>query len=259
MSDIGDPRIELAIDDGVALIHINRPEKQNALDANMIAALERTARLIDTTVAVRAAIITGAGQKSFCAGGDIGAWSKESAQDFALQWIRLGHRAFDALSRLRVPLIAALNGSVLGGGMELAVTADYRIAEEHAVFGLPETGLGVIPGWSGTQRVARRFGSQIARRMAVFGETFTAPDAQRLGLCDAVVAKGGAVPAARAMCEKLKTRSSVATQVTKALINAADGEDREAALEMAASLGIAATPELMEGLAAFREKRKPRF
>ncbi len=259
MLDTGDTRIALAIEGTLATICINRPEKLNALDVQMIAALERAARIIDTQAAVRAAIITGAGEKSFCAGGDISAWSQLPPEEFALQWIRLGHRAFDALARLRVPLIAALNGHVLGGGMEIAVTADYRIAEEHVTFGLPETGLGIIPGWSGTQRVARRFGAQVARRMAVFGEVFSANNAVTLGIADCVVAKGTALQAAQDLAAKLSTRGTTATQIAKALINAAEGEDVEAALEVAASLGIAATAELREGLAAFREKRMPKF
>ena len=104
--------------------------------------------------------------------------------------MRHGHRAFDALARLRVPLIAALNGHTLGGGLELAATADFRIAEAHVKLGSPETGLGIIPGWSGTQRTVRRFGSQTVRRMALLGEIFTAEEALQLGIVDRVVAKG---------------------------------------------------------------------
>ena len=135
----------------------------------MVLALELAAHLIDGMQNIRAAIITGQGEKSFCAGGDIEAWSKWSPENFGQAWVRHGHRAFDALARLRVPLIAALNGHTLGGGLELAATADFRIAESHVKLGSPETGLGIIPGWSGTQRTVRRFGSQTVRRMALLG------------------------------------------------------------------------------------------
>ncbi len=138
MLETGDRRIRLDIDDHVAVLKVDRPEKLNALDYDMVLALERAAHLIETAPQVRAAIITGAGEKSFCAGGDIEAWSAWSPQDFGMAWVRHGHRAFDALARLRQPLVAVLNGHTLGGGLELAATADYRIAEEHVKLGQPE-------------------------------------------------------------------------------------------------------------------------
>jgi enoyl-CoA hydratase len=259
MIDTGDKRIELRMTGRIATILINRPDKLNALDFPMIEALENAAHLIEANPDVRAAIITGGGEKSFCAGGDIDAWSEFTPQEFAFRWIRLGHRAFDALARLRVPLIAALNGHTLGGGLEVAATADMRIAEEHAKFGLPETGIGIIPGWSGTQRMVRRFGVQLTKRMALFGDILTASAANSAGLVDAVVAKGQSLEAARAQAERLITRGPLATQIAKLLINAAEGEEREAALETAASLAAAESAELQTGVAAFREKRKPEF
>ena len=176
-----------------------------------------------------------------------------------MSWVRHGHRAFDALARLRQPLIAALNGHALGGGLELAATADFRIAEDHVKLGSPETGLGIIPGWSGTQRTVRRFGSQLVRRMAVLGEVFTAAEALSLGLVDAIAAKGQSLEAARDMAARIAVRSPSATQATKMLINAAEGEESERVLEAIAGTMAAASADLKEGVAAFREKRKPRF
>jgi enoyl-CoA hydratase len=117
MHDTGDKRITLTSEGTTAVITVNRPEKLNALDYDMILALERAAILADNLKEARAVIITGAGEKSFCAGGDIEAWSSWSAEDFAMKWVRQGHRAFDALARIRHPLIAALNGHCLGGGV----------------------------------------------------------------------------------------------------------------------------------------------
>jgi enoyl-CoA hydratase/carnithine racemase len=259
MIETGDTRIQLQRDGSVAIITLARPEKLNALDYDMILALERTAHIIDADLEARVAIITGAGERSFCAGGDITSWSGMPPEEFALKWIRHGHRAFDALARLRIPLIAALNGHTLGGGLELAATADMRIAEDHIRLGLPETGLGIIPGWSGTQRLARRFGAQLARRMAVMGETFDAAQALAAGLVDRVAAKGEALAAARQAAAEVLRRGPLATQATKMLLNAAEGEERERALEAVASLAAASSAELREGVAAFREKRKPRF
>ncbi len=259
MIDTGDSRIRLETEGHLAIITLARPEKLNALDYEMVLALERAAHLIDGTPGVRAAIITGEGEKSFCAGGDIEAWSKWAPQDFGMAWVRHGHRAFDALARLRQPLVAALNGHTLGGGLELAATADFRIAGEHVKLGSPETGLGIIPGWSGTQRTVRRFGSQIVRRMALLGEIFTAAEAKSHGLVDAVVPRGQTLAAARDMAARLTSRGPAATQATKMLINAAEGEDVERTLEALAGIAAAGSADLHEGIAAFRDKRKPVF
>ncbi|MFO1121993.1 MAG: enoyl-CoA hydratase/isomerase family protein [Hyphomicrobiales bacterium] len=259
MADTGDDRIRLDRQGQVALLTLARPDKLNALDDRMVAALERAAALIESWQDVRVAIITGEGDRSFCAGGDIEAWSARSAEDFAMAWVRHGHRAFDALARLRQPLIAALNGHTLGGGLELAATADFRVAEEHVKLGSPETGLGIIPGWSGTQRALRRFGAQTVRRMALLGEVFAAPDALALGLVDLVMPKGQSLAAARDMADRMARRGPFATQATKMLVNAAEGEETSRILEALAGGMAAASAELKEGLAAFREKRKPAF
>lgn len=259
MIETGDSRIELSVDGHIATIRINRPDKLNALDYGMVQALERAAVLADNENDVRAVIIAGTGEKSFCAGGDIEAWSGWPPEDFAMKWVRLGHRAFDALARLRHPLIAAVNGHCLGGGLELAVTADFRIAEEHVKFGQPESGLGIIAGWSGTQRAVRRFGIQVVRRMALAGEIFTAEQALALGLADKVVGKGASFTAARAMAEQIAARSPQATRLTKLMLNMAEGEEREAAAEALGGYIAASSSDLAAGLDAFRNKRKPTF
>lgn len=259
MTDTGDSRIALKIADRIATITINRPEKLNALDFEMIQALERAAHIIDADHEVRVAIITGAGEKSFCAGGDIAAWAGLTPEQFALQWIRQGHRAFDALARLRQPLIAALNGQTLGGGFEVAITADLRVAEEHVKLGLPETGLGILPGWSGTQRATRRFGSQTVRRMAVFGEIFTAGQGLALGIVDHVVPKGQSLAVANEIAQSLMQRGTLSTQAAKMLVNAAEGEESDRVIDALSSLAVAGSTELKEGVSAFTEKRKPRF
>ena len=205
---------------------------------------------------VRVAIITGAGDRAFCAGGDVNEWSKVTPEDFGLQWVRVGHRAFDALTRLRQPLIAALNGHTLGGGLELAACADFRVGEEHIKIGLPETGIGIIPGWSGTQRCVKRFGSQIVRRMSVLGEMLTAEQALASGVIDRVTPKGGSFAAANEMAAQIIARSGFATSAAKMMINAADGEDERRTLEALAGIGAAQSNELKLGLANFRNKVK---
>ena len=251
-------RIELSVDGAVAHLRLNRPDKLNALDADMVEELALRCREIERHADIRVVILSGEG-KAFCAGGDIEAWSSESPENFGRHWVRDGHAAFDALARLRQPVIAVLDGHALGGGLELAGCADYRIAEEQVKIGQPETGLGIIPGWSGTQRAVRRFGAQLVRRMAVFGDVFTAKEALAHGLVDRVVATGDAMKAADEVAEAVLKRGPRATELAKMMINAAEGEERERIVEAMAGALAAGTEELQEGLAAFRGKRAPDF
>jgi enoyl-CoA hydratase/carnithine racemase len=255
---MSDPRLDLVIEDGVATLIIKRPDKLNALDADMVDSLLPLCRQIERSDAF-VVILTGEGDKSFCAGGDIAAWSPQSADEFARHWVRDGHTAFDALARLSQPVIAVLNGHCFGGGIELAACADYRIAESHVKLGQPESALGIVPGWSGTQRAVRRFGQQLVRRMAIFGDVFTAEEALQLGLVDRVVAKGEGLNAADEHVERMRGRSPRATELVKMMINAAEGEDRERVIEAFAGNLSASSNDLKEGIAAFREKRKPIF
>lgn len=249
--------VALEIDGPVAHIVLDRPEKLNALDQAMVAALFERCREVERSAA-RVVILSGRG-KAFCAGGDIDAWSEEPPAAFGRHWVRGGHDTFDALARLSLPLIAVIDGHALGGGLELAACADLRIAEKHVKIGLPETGLGVIPGWSGTQRAVRRFGAPAVRRMALFGEIFSAEEALALGIVDEVVETGEAMAAAKAAAERVLTRSPIATELTKMAIAVAEGEETERVVEAFAGTLAAASPELAEGLAAFRQKRKPDF
>lgn len=251
-------RIRLTVEGQIGHLAISRPEKLNALDAEMVGDLLSLCHEIEHHPDIRVVILTGEG-KAFCAGGDIAAWSGETPAAFGRHWVRDGHAAFDALARLRQPVIAVLNGHALGGGLELAACADYRIAEAHVKLGQPETGLGIIPGWSGTQRAVRRFGAQLVRRMAVFGEIFEAEEARSLGLVDRVAPSGKGVEEAIVLAEQVLARGPEATELTKMLINAAEGEERERVLEALAGRIAAGGDELAEGLAAFREKRKPDF
>jgi len=143
--------------------------------------------------------------------------------------------------------------------MELAGLADRRIAEAGAVLGLPETGIGMVPGWSGTQRLVRRFGAGPVRRMALFGERFDADAAYRVGLVDEVVGAGEGLARARGLATEAAGRGRLAAILAKQMINAAETEEGGAVLEMLAASVVSGTAELAEGVAAFRERRKPRF
>ncbi|MDP9138134.1 MAG: enoyl-CoA hydratase/isomerase family protein [Pseudomonadota bacterium] len=258
MIALADSRIRLEIDGTLALLTLSRPEKRNALDRGMVAALGQAADLIEREESVRVAILTGDG-KAFSAGGDIAAWADAAPAAFHRRWIRDGHRVFDQLARLRVPLFAVLNGDALGGGLELAATADLRIAERHARVGLPEPTLGMVPGWSGTQRMVRRFGSQAVRRMALGTEIFSAEDALRLDIVDVVVETGAGMEEARDRAARIAAAGPIATETVKLLINAAEHEEASAAMEAMAGGLVARTGDLKEGIAAFRQKRPPAF
>jgi enoyl-CoA hydratase/carnithine racemase len=252
------PFVELIFEGPLARIVLKRADKLNALDAAMIEALAECARAIDTSHDCRVAILTGEG-KAFCAGGDIAAWGGLPALDMWRDWTRAGHRAFEALARLRAPLIAALTGHAFGGGLELAAVADIRVAENGVKLGLPESGLGMAPGWSGTQRLVRRFGPSVVRRMALAGRMFTAEEGLELGIVDEVAPSGEGLARARAIAADIMKRGPIAVQIVKAMINAAEGEDRDAPIEGLAGALTAMTQDLAEGVAAFRDKRAPNF
>ncbi|WP_120633604.1 enoyl-CoA hydratase/isomerase family protein [Ruegeria sp. EL01] len=248
----------LDIADGIAQLTLNRPDRLNALTEAMMDDLLTLCRRIERDEDAHVVILTGAG-RAFCAGGDIDAWADHSPDGFARHWLRDGHQALDALARLRQPVIAVLNGHALGGGLELAACADLRIAEAHIRIGQPEPALGIIPGWSGTQRTVRRFGAQVVRRMAVFGTQFDAEEAARLGLVDQVVTQGEGLASATQLADSMRHRGPVATELVKMLINAAEGEERERVFEVLAGRIAAMQPELQTGLAAFKARKKAEF
>lgn len=251
-------RIAVETDGAVAVLTVRRPDKLNAFDIGMLRELDAACDRVEADAALRVLVLAGEG-KAFSAGGDIAAWAAMKANEFGHSWVRFGHRVFARLATLRMPVIAALTGHALGGGLELAAVADIRIAETQAKIGMPETGLGMVPGWSGTQRLVRRFGAQVVRRMVLGGEVFTAQEAHRLGLVDAVVETGDGPAAARDYAARVAARGPAALEISKLMIAAANGEDNGEAVEALGSILAARTGDLAEGVAAFREKRQPQF
>ena len=251
-------RISLTRQGAVAIVTINRPDKLNALDIEMLDALDAVCGEIERDRSINAAVIAGEG-KAFSAGGDIKAWAAMAPNEFGFDWVRYGHRVFARLAELRVPVVAALNGHALGGGLELAACADIRIAEQQVKLGLPETGLGMVPGWSGTQRLVQRFGAQLVRRMALGGEIFTAAEGLPLGLVDQLAETGSALEAATAYAQRIAARGPAAVQVVKLMVASATGENSGTAVETIASILVAKTGDLKEGVAAFADKRAPNF
>jgi enoyl-CoA hydratase/carnithine racemase len=248
--------ITLSIDTHIATITLNRAEKLNALTPLMLAQLERIAAELEQNEAVRVVLLTGSG-RAFCVGADIYAWSALEPLQMWRQWIRDGHRVFDRLARLPQPIIAVLNGYTFGGGLELALAADLRLAAETVQLALPETTLGTIPGWAGTQRLPRLIGSARAKQLIFTGERIDAVTAERWGLVNEVVAADRLETRARELAEIIARNAPVAVQAAKQLI---DGDLASAViLESLASGMTAFTDDLQEGLAAFRERRNPNF
>jgi enoyl-CoA hydratase/carnithine racemase len=245
-------------DGAIGTITLRRSEKFNALDIPMLEALAIALDEAEAADAVRVVLVAGEG-KGFCAGGDVHAWSAMNAADFQIKWVRLGHRVFDRLARLRQPTIAVLSGHALGGGLELAAAADFRVAERHIKLGFPENSIGVVPGWSGTQRAVRRFGAQAVRRMAIGGEILLADQALALGVVDRVVDTGAGLTDAAAWAKTIVERGPLATEATKMMIAIAEGEDVSSAAETLASGFIASTGDLKAGVETFRSKQKAIF
>lgn len=256
---MAEPLVTLAIDGSIATVTLNRPEKLNALTPDMLDALAEHAARIDADTALRCAILTAAGDKAFCVGADINAWSALTPLDMWRRWVKRGHQVFDLWARLRVPVIAAINGHALGGGLELGATADIRIGDRRASFGLPEAGIGTCPGWSGTQRLTGLIGASAVKYMALTGRRISADDAWRMGLVQELADPGTTLVAAQALAADIARLAPISVQLTKQLVDGASGDGLAAALEGMAGALAATTQDASEGLRSFREKRAAHY
>jgi enoyl-CoA hydratase/carnithine racemase len=247
-------RISLSIEDNLATIVIDRPAKLNAIGPELLAELERCLVAVERDVDVRVVVLTGAGERAFSVGADVNAWSALEPLDMWRSWVREGHRVMQRLVALRQPTIAAINGYAFGGGLELALAADLRLAAETAIFAMPETTIGTLPGWAGTRRLPDLIGPARAKQMVFSGARVDAVTAERWGLVNEVVPAGELMARVRALAAAIAANAPVAVQLAKAAI-----DDDAASLEALAAALAAATADGREGIAAFREKRPPRF
>lgn len=248
----------LQIEDGIGTITLNRPEVLNALNNQVFTELVQAAEEMAQNQAVRVVIITG-GDKVFAAGADISQLvitnALEASQDGT------SNRAFNLIENLPKPVIAAVAGYALGGGCELALIADVRIAADNAQFGLPEIKLGVIPGAGGTQRLPRLIGAARAKELIFSGEFITAEEAWRIGLVNKVVPSDQLFNEAWKMAKRFAGQGAVALRLAKSCINEGLRMDLEAGLhyENKCFSILCATEDKKEGMQAFLEKRKPHF
>lgn len=249
--------LHLDLDGPIAELRLDNPSKLNALDPMMLEALETHCATLERTGSVRAVVVSAEGARAFCTGADIAAWSALAPAEFARHWVRDGHRILDRLARLSKPTIAAIGGHAFGGGLELAAACDIRVMAPRAMLALPEAGIGIVPGWSGTQRLTRLLPEAVVKEMALFGRRIDAERALALGFIAEIVEDARA--AARAIAERLAGTSPRATEAAKYMIHAAVGEDRAALTEALGSAAMAATADRAEGVAAFAARRKPEF
>ncbi len=240
----------------VGIITINREKALNALNSTVLDELNATLDAVNLDE-TRCLILTGAGQKSFVAGADIGEMStltKAEGEAFG----KKGNDVFRKLETFPIPVIAAINGFALGGGCEIAMSCDIRICSDNAVFGQPEVGLGITPGFGGTQRLARLVGAGMAKQMIYTARNIKAAEAYRIGLVNKVVPQAELMETAMKMANKIARNASYAVALAKAAINNGYDMDIKNAVEYEANLfGLScSTHDKVEGMTAFLEKRK---
>jgi len=244
----------------VAIITLNRPEVLNALSMEMLDELDHLLDAVERDPAIRAVVLTGAGEKAFSAGADIAHMREASALE-ARAYAQRGHQTTARLESFPHPVIAAVNGYALGGGCELALACDLRLTSETARFGLPEVNLGILPGWGGTQRLARTTSPGFAKELIFTGRMCPADEALRHGLANHVYEHRELLERTVAMAEEIASKPAWSISTAKEVVNLAlDGDLRgHLARELDAFALAFTTDDQREGMAAFFEKRPPRF
>ncbi len=242
------------------IITISRPKVLNALNKRVMHELLKVLDEVEHHKSIRSVIITGAGDKSFIAGADISEMKSLSPLE-AEEFSALGHKVMDAIAALSVPVIAAVNGYALGGGLELALACDFIYAAENAAFGLVETKLGLIPGFGGIARLAKRVGTAYAKEMIFSAAQLNASEAQRIGLVNRVVPEGGVLEAAKNLADKINERGPFAVSLVKKLMMDADSASVATlnSLERAGFGLVFASRDHSEGISAFIEKRAANY
>jgi enoyl-CoA hydratase len=252
--------VKFVIEEGIALVTIDNPASLNALNAPTLTQLDQVFDQLAGNPEVKGVIITGGGEKSFVAGADINEFLQVKG-DTAPGFMARGQRIFDKIEAFDRPVIAAINGFALGGGNELAMCCDIRIAAENALFGQPEVNLGIIPGYGGTQRLPRLIGPGKAKEIIFADERISAQEALRIGLAQRVVPKGQAVEEAKKLMKKILAKGPVAIRMAKKAINEGLGMSLRAGLDLEGQCqGVCfGSEDKNEGAQAFLEKRTANF
>lgn len=252
-------QISFEREDLIALITIRRESVRNALDQATIGEIRAALRVFEDDPSLRVAIITGAGERAFAAGADVNELRTQPNATAARQLSEHSHSVGLEIARMHKIVIAAINGYALGGGLELAMSCDIRLAADNARLGQPEINLGIIPGWGGTQRLPRLVGPGMAKLLNLTGEMISADEARRIGLVERVYPAAELLDAARTLAQQIATKAPLAVAAIKQAVN--QGMEMplaEACMYEAALFGdIVVTDDAREGCNAFLEKRRP--
>jgi enoyl-CoA hydratase/carnithine racemase len=252
--------IEFEIDGHIAQIKLNRPEKLNAVTPEMLQQMSDIVEQIDLNQDIRVVLVVSTGEKAFCVGADIEAWAALSPLDMWRDWVQHGHRVFDRIAGLRQPVIAVLQGHTLGGGLELAMCADIRLAAENVKLGQPEVKIATLPGWGGTWRLPELVGVARAKQMIFSGESIGAQTALAWGLINEVHPESELSTRAMLLAHQIAANAPVAVQLAKQVIDAGMRTGVAPMILEALSGALSATTgDAKEGIAAFRERRAGDF
>ena len=251
--------IKYEVSEGIGYVTINRPKALNALNMDVLTDLYAAFTEIEADETVKAVIVTGEG-KAFVAGADIAQMSQLNALE-GREMMIMGHKVMNLIEAVEKPVIAAVNGFALGGGCELAMACDIRIASEKAKFAQPEVGLGIIPGFGGTQRLARLVGKGMAKYMIMTAEMISAAEAYRIGLVEKVAAPEELMDEAVKVAKTIASKAPIAIATAKSAINNGFDMDMKSASKFEIETVTAAfgSEDKTEGMAAFLEKRAPEF
>jgi enoyl-CoA hydratase len=252
--------VDVSREDGVAVLTVNRPDALNAFDVETLTALRDELRELGQDESVRVVVLTGAGDRAFAAGADIKYMSALGVEE-AKEWGALGHEVGRLLETTPKPTIAAINGFALGGGCEVALACDFRYASSAAKLGQPEVNLGIIPGWGGTQRLARVVGLGVAKELVLTGRMLDADEALRVGLVSAVYEPGELLEKTLETARSLAAKGPLALAAAKTAVNRALAGDHDENLEREADdFGeLFSSADAKEGMTAFVDKREPSF
>jgi enoyl-CoA hydratase len=240
------------------VITVDREPKLNALTSELLVALLDAVTSVRRTDA-RSVVIRTAGNRAFCVGADIDHFAALSPLDMWRDWTALGHQVFDSIASLPQPTVAIVHGDAFGGGLELALAADFRVVADHARLGLPETGLGTVPGWGGTERLTELIGPARAKLVCLARRHMSASQAYDWGVASIVAPTAELDAAADLLAADLNSSAPIAVSLAKSLINAAAAGVPARLLEPLAGALTTTTSDLNEGVTAFREKRASRF
>jgi len=250
----------IEIDQGIATVKINRPKSLNALNAQVLKELVQMVHELNCNPEVKLVILTGEGEKAFVAGADIVAMKEMDALD-GKRLCDLGQHAMHLVETSAKPILAAVNGFALGGGMELALSCDFIYASENAKMGLPEVNLGLFPGFGGTQRLARLVGKNLAKELIFTGKVISAQEAFQMGIVNKVCEPGSLMEEVTKVAKEIMKKAPVGVELAKQVINKGTDLDITSglAMEKAAFPLVFATEDQKEGVTAFLEKRAPKF